>query len=143
MHSMEPPTTPPVGDAAAVGGAAWTPAADCAPGALGYLRSTHALHIRVPTFFSSWFFENEVRGSVCSQATQGVVISLGALLWSSQRVDFAENCVGRSQIVAMIRPRRARRSGTTLLKIEIRAPIASIQTPPRAQSTVCFGSSTN
>ena len=75
MHSMEPPTTPPVGDAAAVGGAAWTPAADCAPGALGYLRSTHALHIRVPTFFSSWFFENEVRGSVCSQATQGVVIA--------------------------------------------------------------------
>ena len=75
MHSMEPPTTPPVGDAAAVGGAAWTPAADCAPGALGYLRSTHALHIRVPTFFSSWFFENEVRGSVCSQATQGVVMS--------------------------------------------------------------------
>ena len=101
MHSMEPPTTPPVGDAAAVGGAAWTPAADCAPGALGYLRSTHALHIRVPTFFSSWFFENEVRGSVCSQATQGVVILSGALLcglnsaWTSAKIASASQKLRR------------------------------------------------
>ena len=58
------------GDAAAVGGAAWTPAADCAPGALGYLRSTHALHIRVPPSSRAGSSRTRCAGSVCSQATQ-------------------------------------------------------------------------